>query len=443
MQEADIRDRVPRARAVDARAVDAWVVDIALGALVVGVIATAIAAEPGADPAAAARQPVAAYAFAVGLGALMLVRRRWPVGTLLVTAVALLGYYALDFPPVGLAVPVAAALYSAAEAGRLRWAIGTAAGLIAVSTFFRVREGDDLAYLFGYEFAVTATLMAAVIALGDSVRSRRRWQAELRRQAAAARAELRRQAAAAQAEREQEAARRVEQERLRLARELHDVLAHTISIVSLHSDVAREALRDDPDAAEAALRAVRTATTDAFRELRTTLELLREPDTSATGQTPPAPPAPPAGQTFPAGLTGLDALVRAAADGGVRAQVHVTGEVVPLPAVIDATAHRIVQESITNVLRHARASTATVELRYGEDTLTVRVTDNGRRGAAAGAAPPGGIRQGAARQEEAREGYGIAGMRERVALLGGALHAGHRPDGGFVVEASFPFPVRA
>ena len=193
----------------------ALVVDIALGVLVFGVLATAITA----DLAASTQQPAAAYGFAVGLGALMLVRRRWPVATLLVTAAALLGYYALDFPPVGLAVPVAAALYSTAEAGGLRWAIGTAVGLVTVSTFFRVREGDDLAYLLGYEFAVTATLMAAVIALGDSVRSRRRWRAELRRQADAA-----------QAEREQEAAHRVEHERLRIARELHDVLAPLRSI---------------------------------------------------------------------------------------------------------------------------------------------------------------------------------------------------------------------
>jgi signal transduction histidine kinase len=384
---------------VDQRLSRALVVDVALGVLVFGVLATAITANLAASP----RQPAAAYGFAVGLGALMLVRRRWPVATLLVTAAALLGYYALDFPPVGLAVPVAAALYSAAEAGRVRWAIGTAVALVVVSTFFRVREGDDLAYLFGYEFAVTATLLAAVIALGDGVRSRRRWRAELRRQADAA-----------QAEREREAARRVEQERLRIARELHDVLAHTISVVSLHSDVARENLREDPDAAEAALRAVRTATHDASRELRATLQLLREPGTADHRQPP-------------AGLAVLDSLVRAAADGGVRVEVRIAGEVVTLPAVVEATAYRVVQESITNVLRHAGARTATVELHYRGAALTVRVSDDGDSAASGNGS----------------QGYGIAGMRERVALLGGALHAGHRPDGGFVVEACLPVPVSA
>ncbi|HEX2299087.1 MAG TPA: histidine kinase [Pseudonocardiaceae bacterium] len=396
MDEADRRTQVSPAA----------VLDIGLGALVFGVLAAAITADLGS----AGPVPDAAYLFAVGFGALMLVRRRWPIGTLLVTTAGLLVYYALEYPPVGLAVPVAAALYSAAEAGRLRWAVGTAAGLVVVSTFFRIREGDDIAYLLGYELAVTATLMAAVIALGDSVRSRRGWQVELRRQARVA-----------ELEREQEAARRVEQERLRIARDLHDVLAHTISIVSLHSDVAREALRVDPDAAQNALHAVRAATNDASRELRATLELLREPGAGASREPP-------------AGLDGLDDLVRSAAEGGLTVRVHTTGEPFALPAVVEAAAHRVVQESITNVLRHAGARTATVELRYAGDALTVRVTDDGSGCAGsprAGSTGPGGS-----------GGYGIAGMRERVALLGGVLRAGRRPEGGFVVEASFPLPVR-
>lgn len=398
MEQAQHRLRRPGAVAAD----------VGLGAVVFGVLAAAITANPGS----AASPPGSAYLFALGFAALMLVRRRWPVGTLLVTAAGLLVYYMLDYPPVGLAVPVAAALYSAAEAGRLRWAVGTAAGLVAVSTFFRIREGDNLAYLLGYEFAVTTTLMAALIALGDGVRSRRGWQAELRRQALAA-----------EQEREQEAARRVEQERLRMARELHDVLAHTISIVSLHSDVAREALRCDPDAAETALLAVRSATADASRELRATLGLLREPGTVASRQPP-------------AGLARLEELVRSAAEGGLTVRVRTSGDAPELPGVVDAAAHRVVQESITNVLRHAGARSATVELRYATDALTVRVSDDGPGHAdSAGEVGAGPAEPGA--------GYGIAGMRERIALLGGALHAGPRPDGGFVVEASFPLPVRA
>lgn len=113
----------------------------------------------------------------------MLVRRRWPVATLLVTVAVLIGYYALSFPPIGLAVPVAAALYSAAEQGRQRWAIGTAGALLVMSTLVRVAEGDDPGYVLGYEFAASAGLMGAVIALGDGVRARRGWRAELDRRA--------------------------------------------------------------------------------------------------------------------------------------------------------------------------------------------------------------------------------------------------------------------
>jgi len=368
-------------------------IDLGLGVLVLVTVAAAIAANlwtRGREP------DVLAYLFAVGLGALMLVRRRWPVATVLVTAVMLMLYYTLDYPPVGLAVPAAAALYSVAENGRLRWAIGTAVGLLAVSTWFRVREGDDMAYLFGYELATTVTLMAAVIALGDSVRSRRGWQAEIKR-----RAQL------AEVEREQEAARRVEQERMRIARELHDVLAHTVSVISVQADVATEALRDDPSAAETSLRAIRAASGEALGELRATLGLLRGPAT-------PAPRDP------VAGLAQLDRIVGSAADSGLAVVVHVEGQPVQLPVVVDTAAHRIVQESITNVLRHAHATSATVELRFEPTALTVRVTDDGSGGAVNGS------------------GYGIQGMRERVTLLGGTLRAGVRPEGGFLVEASLP-----
>ncbi|WP_308282503.1 sensor histidine kinase [Pseudonocardia nigra] len=372
----------------------ALAVDLGLGLLVVVVVGVAVAADledrrPGPS----------AYLLVLGFGALMLVRRRRPVVTLLATAALLIGYYALGHPAIGLAVPVAAALYSAAEHGRACWAVGTAAALLTVSVVFRVREGDDLALLFGYELASSAGLMAAVIALGDGVRSRRGWRAELRRQAAAA-----------AAEREREASRRVEQERLRIARELHDVLAHTLSVVTLHTDVAREALEDDgPDlpAARHALAAVRTAAGGASRELRTTVTLLRAPGDGDDGPVP--------------GLDQLDRLVQAAVDGGVRVRVDSDAVPADLPAVADATAFRIVQESLTNVVRHTRARTATVAVHQDADALTVRVDDDGR-------GRPG-VRPA--------EGYGLAGMRERAVLLGGSLEAGPG-DRGWVVEAVLP-----
>jgi signal transduction histidine kinase len=367
-------------------------VDIALGVLVVVVVGVAAVAD--LDERSTAPGPLA-YVLVVGFGALVLGRRRWPVAVLLASAALLLGYYALGNPSIGLAVPLAVALYSAAERDRLRLAVGTAAVLLAISTAFRVWEGDDLALLFGYELASQAGLMLAVVALGDAVRSRGRLRVELRRQAAAT-----------EAEREREAAARVEQERLRIARDLHDVLAHTLSVVTLHGNVAQEALADDPPdvpGAGTAVAAVREAAAGASRELRATVGLLRTP-----------------GDEPVAGLDELDRLVSASAAAGLDVRIEGTGGLADLPAVVAAAAYRIVQESLTNVLRHADAQAATVRLDRGPAELTVRITDDGR-----GTREPGAA------------GYGLAGMRERAALLGGRLEAGPGKR-GWVVEAVLP-----
>ncbi|MFD1152036.1 ATP-binding protein [Saccharothrix hoggarensis] len=366
-------------------------VDAGLAALVAVVVGTAITANVGDT---AAPHP-AAYAFALVLGALMVVRRRWPVGTLVATTAVLLLYYTSAFPPVGLAVPVGAALYSAAEQGRLRWAVGASVGLLVLSTAVRAREGDDLAYLLGYEFVGSAALMASVIALGDAVRSRRGWRAELDRQARAA-----------ELEREREAARRVERERVRVARDLHDLLGHTVSVISLHADVAREALEDDPDTARRSLAAVRAACGDVVRELRATVRALRTADDND-----PVP-----------GLDRLDDLVASTRAAGLDVRVDVTGARTPLPAVADAAAYRVVQESLSNVLRHADARRVAIGLRYTDDGLRLSIRDDGR----------------GAGGEHAAGGWGIIGMRERLALLGGDLRASTPPDGGFLVEAEIP-----
>lgn len=366
------------------------------------VVGTAITANVGTDTA----QPgVAAYSFGALLAMLMFVRRRWPVATLVVTAVALLGYYTLSFPPVGLAVPVAAALYSAAEQGRVRWAVGTAGALLAISTVVRIAEGDDPGYVLGFEVVTSVLLMAAVIALGDGIRSRRGWRAELAKQARAA-----------VLEREQEAARRVEQERLRIARDLHDLLAHTVSVISLHTDVAREALYDDPDTAARSLTAARTACSGVVRELRATLGALRSTDDADRVPVP--------------GLGQLDALVGSATAAGLEVGLRTTGPPSPLPVVSDVTAYRVVQESLSNVMRHADARTVLIDLDYGDGALLLRIRDDGR-----GADPH--------RPPDTAGGWGIMGMRERLALLGGSLRTTSRRGGGFVVEARIPLAEAA
>ncbi|MEU8242603.1 histidine kinase [Actinoplanes missouriensis] len=345
-------------------------VDCTLGAVTAAVVAVAVTANlrGGAVPATG-------YLFAAGFGALMLVRRPYPVLALVATGVGLLGYYALALPPVGLALPVGAALYSAAEAGRLRWAIGTAVVLLAVSSAARSLGGEDARYLYAFELPTTVAVMAAAIVLGDGVRARRLWRAEVAQRLT------------------REAERRVEAERVHLARDLHDVLAHTVSVVSLHADVADEALADgDTTAARTAVARIRAASGTAARELRGTLTALR----GSPG----------------AGLARLDELT----DG---VSVLIEGTARQLPAVTDATAYRIIQEALTNARRHAPAAPVTLILSYRPAELVVRVTNPASSPGAGGG------------------GHGLRGMRERAALLGGRLTAG-LAEGTFVVEAFLP-----
>jgi signal transduction histidine kinase len=380
-----------RSYAADMRNV---LIDAGLGAAVAAVLAVAIAADVGGPG-----PPPAAYLFALGFGALMLLRRSFPVPVLVATAGGLLGYYMADLPPIGLALPVAGALFSAAEAGRTRWAIGVAAALVLVATGFRLREGDDPAYLLGFDLAATVGLMAGAIALGDGVRSRRRLRAELRRRAE--RAAL---------EKEQEAARRVEAERLWIARELHDVLGHTVALISVQAAVAAEALADeDQCGAAAALSVIRTAGGEAMAELRATVGSLR---------------APGAGLAPASGLHQLDRLADTMTGSGLPVTVTVDGQPVTLPVVVDTTAYRIVQEALTNTLRHAHANRAEVALHYGRAELRIVVTDDGRGG------------------NTDTPGQGLRGMTERAALLGGTVTAGNREAGGFLVAATLPLGDR-
>lgn len=367
-------------------------IDAALGVTTSLFVAVTIAVDLGGDRA----PDVMAYLFAVCLGALMFVRRRFPVLALAATAAGLMAYYVAGYPAIGLALPVAAALYSAAEAGKLMTASVIAVGLVVVSTYFRLREGDNPAYLLGFELATTLGLMVSAIALGATIRATRLLRAEKQR--------TERQAVA---EREWEAARRVEEERLRIARDLHDALGHTIAVISVQTSVATEALEDDDTAAVgSALATIRLAGDDAVRELRTTLGLL----------------APTSSRSPVGSLRHLDTLVAATVDSGLPVTLRTEGTPAPLPMVVDTAAYRIVQESLTNCLRHARATTAEVLLRYRSDRLDVSVVDDG-----AGAT--------------VTEGRGLAGMRERTSLLGGTLAVSSRPGAGFRVDASLPVEV--
>ncbi|WP_369373840.1 sensor histidine kinase [Promicromonospora sp. Populi] len=377
------RDSVPRT-------VDPRVTDVALALAMALVVAVVIAA----DPDAVRQTGTGAYLFAAGFGALVLLRRRAPRTVLVVTVLAVFVYYTFQFPPIGMALPAIAALYSAAELRHTGWAVGGGAVLVAVSTYFRVVGDDTEARLTPYDLVTNLALAAAAIALGVAVRLRR----EARVHEARA------------------AEQRLQTERLRIARDLHDVVGHNLSVIALHSSVAAEAVGRDDDGARRALGHVREATSGTLRELRSTVRVLRGPVGAASVGAVPDPDSP-----APTGLAGVDTLVRSARAAGLT--VDVTLDVPPgrLDGAIDAAAYRIVQESLTNVLRHAAATRVTVSARVRGDRLALSVSDDGR-GASAGLAP----------------GSGLTGMRERAALLGGSLSTGDPDGGGFVVTADLP-----
>jgi signal transduction histidine kinase len=389
---------------------DPRLVDAVLALAMALSVAVLIAANFDAE----GRPDAAAYFFAVVFGVLVALRRVAPRAMLVLTLLAIFVYYPLGFPPIGTALPAAAALYSAAEMDRTRWAVGAGAVLIAVSGYFRVEDGLPLSYLYGYEMLTNVALAAAAIALGAAVRltHKEREHAERVRMLT-------------EAEQAREAERRLQEERVRIARDLHDVVGHNLSVISLHSGVAAEAVGRDDAKAREALDQVREATSGTLRDLRATVAVLRRP----ARQDGPRDSTGPAG--IP-GLAGVVGLVRPARAAGLTVEVDVEVESGTLDAAIDAAAYRIVQESLTNVLRHAEASRATVSARVEEDRLRLRVVDDGR----------GSGRDAGCDAEEPRpEGRGIAGMRERATLLGGHVEAGPAPDGGFAVAADLPVTV--
>lgn len=217
----------------------------------------------------------------------------------------------------------------------------------------------------------------------------------------------------AQADRAGEEVRsRVEAERLRIARELHDVVAYSFATINLQAGVAVHVAEERPEQVVEALHAIKEASGEAMRELRAILGMLRHAgDDEREGAAP--------------GLGGLDALASTTTKAGVLTRVAVRGRPRPLSASVDQAAYRIVQEALANVLRHAGRASAAVTVGYEKQRLIVEIEDDGR--GHAGGGPSDG------------SGHGIVGMRERALALGGALQAGAGPEGGFRVRASLPF----
>ncbi|WP_329252429.1 sensor histidine kinase [Actinoallomurus sp. NBC_01490] len=328
----------------------------------------------------------------------LLFRRRYPTTTLAVVMAATVLYLlrGYTFGPVFLSPVIA--IVAAVTAGRraLTYAIPSGAlGVLAVVSLFTPFGPFRLAYwTLGHTLAVF-TWLVVLLTGAEIFRVRRERADEVRRTRA------------------EEERRQASEERLRIARELHDVLAHNISMINVQAGVALHLMDERPEQARTALSAIKDASKEALTEVRSVLGVLRQVDESA----PRSPTA---------GLARLDGLISRARVAGITVHTETGGEPRPLPAGVDLAAFRIIQESLTNVTRHAGPGvTATVRLRYDDDGLLIEILDDGR-------GAPGDLPGG---------GNGIPGMRERVAALGGEISTGPRTDaGGFRVRARLPVP---
>jgi signal transduction histidine kinase len=272
---------------------------------------------------------------------------------------------------------------------------------------------------------VGGLLITAAWMIGNSVRQQRAYLAG-------------RQAQAERRAHEQmaEARRASSEERLQIARELHDVVAHSMSLIAVQAGVANYVVAAQPEEAARALSSIEQISRGALREMRALLGVLRS-DAPAAGSGPAGdgggPASPGRAGLVPApGLGDLDRLVARTAEAGVRVDLDVRGERPSLPAGLDLAAYRVIQEAITNVIKHAATDCCRVALAYQEDALTLEITDSGHGADGSG---PGSAGAG---HGSPAEGHGLAGMRERVGMYGGKLRAAPRPEGGFRVTAWFP-----
>ncbi|MEV6305459.1 sensor histidine kinase [Actinoplanes sp. NPDC051861] len=345
------------------------------------------AAESGPDPG------TLGYALLIVSGLALVVRRRWPVAVFAVTACCSLIYYALDLPdgPGWLALFVAIYTLTAQGDGRRSlWIAGGGITILTIAWLVSAIGIEPRAAIGWVFFRIGASVMSA--ALGESVRSRRVIAAD-----AVARAE-------------QETRARVDEERLRIAREVHDTVAHAIAIINVQSGVTAHVLDKRPEQAREALEVIEQTSSRALREMRAVLGVLQDGDDGRA-------PLPGLGQigelTAKARAAGLDVDYRA-------------GEPPTMPGAVGLAVYRILQESITNVIRHAGPTRVTIDVECGDEAVRVRVADEG---------PRAGRPAGEARTDPGR---GLTGMRERCRLLGGDFEAGPVKGGGFAVTASIP-----
>jgi signal transduction histidine kinase len=321
----------------------------------------------------------------------LVLRRRYPVAVLGFVLATTLGYLLLDYPKGPIFLALIVAFVTAVLSGHRIAAVSSL--VVGYPSFLWLPHllGAEPSPTLGQALGVAAWLLL-LLASSEIARSRRERALELART------------------REVEARRRASEERLRIARELHDVLAHNISLINVQAGVALHLMDERPGQARTALAAIKQASNEALGELQSVLDILRE-----GGEAPPRSPT--------SWLARLGDLVAKTEAAGLRVTMRVEGTARRLPPRVDLAAFRIVQEALTNVARHAGDAHATVRIGYGERDLTVQIDDDGR---------------GASVETPSSGGKGISGMRERAGALDGELEAGPRPGGGFRVLARLP-----
>jgi signal transduction histidine kinase len=380
--------------------VSAWVFDSALALVAASLPMAFFASMPVPSGV-----PVGVLALGYGLVLLhtlpLVARRRFPGAVLAVCVASGLAFAALFMPPsfLGPAMPVA--VYSVAAYGR-RWVslaglVVAELGLAAVWLTPAMLERSTFLFFMGF--------IAVAWVLGHFVGDRQVYAAQLEERTA----EL-------EQAREELARRAVTEERLRLARELHDVVAHAMSVIAVQSGVGTHVADSQPEEVGKALAAIEVTSRGALEELRRLLGVLRQ-DSEVQASLTPVP-----------GLANLDSLLAEVGKAGLAVRLRVEGTPLQLPAGVDLSAYRIVQEALTNVVKHAGPAHAQVTIGYRDQEVTVEVIDDGR-----GAVPPAG-------DGWVGTGHGLIGMRERVAAFGGDLQVGPRPGGGFRVAARLPLP---
>jgi signal transduction histidine kinase len=372
--------------------------DVFDAVLAASVAAALVVITRGIDAAEDERllDPVA-YTSLVVAGASLAVRRRLPAVALMLASAAVGVYAARSYPGGPIFVIPLVGVYSVAELWPRRRSVplvvaATLTVLVPALVFDDSTEGSGVIAL------VYVGWVAVALLLGEAGRARGEYLVGLEERTRYL-----------EESREQEARRRVAEERLRIARDVHDVAAHALASIALQAGVGTRVGAREPHQAQDALARIRLASTDALGELRRVLDLTRAGDATEPRDPPPT-------------LADLDALVSNASANGTEVRLHVRGEPRRLPAVLELAAYRIVQESLTNVVRHAGSPTATVTLTYGGTGLEVEVLDQGRGVPVA----------------DEPAGHGITGMKERAAAVGGRLEAGPGPQGGFRVWARLP-----